>query len=256
MIKITPIDNIDTHILVTSHRDKGSYKEQLGYGIRACLPIVLGYLAIGFVVGVVARTAGLTILETTLMSLFLYAGSAQLILISLIGVSVSPAVVIFTIFLVNMRHFLYSASLASYFRTLPLWQNILIGLELTDETFAVAANHLARSRRAHAAWLFGLNLTAHITWVASTTIGAIAGHTIPNTHGLGLDFALTAMFAALLVLQITSRPQMRVAVIVSLISATIIVGSTVYMSSSLAIIVAAVVAASFGVMIERKLQWT
>lgn len=230
-------------------------KEYFANGMRACLPIVLGYSAIGLVVGVVARTAGLTVPEVTLMSLILYAGSAQLIVVSLIGVSASAPAIIFTIFLVNMRHFLYSASLAPHVRKLPPWQNILIGLELTDETFAVAANHLAGNRRAHAAWLFGLNLTAQATWIISTTIGAIAGHNIPNSHVLGLDFALTAMFAALLVLQITSRPEMRIAIIVALISAVVAVGGTLFVSSSWAIIVAAVIAASVGVLIERELPW-
>lgn len=230
-------------------------KEHFGNGMRASLPIVLGYAAIGLVVGVVARTAGLTVFEVALMSLILYAGSAQLIVASLIGVSASAPAIIFTIFLVNLRHLLYSASLAPYVRKVPLWQNVLIGLELTDETFAVAANHLAGNRSAHAAWLFGLNLTAHATWIVSTAVGAIAGHAIPNTHALGLDFALTAMFAALLVLQITSRPQMRVAITVGLISAAVAVGGTLFVSSSWAIIAAAVIAASVGVLIERKLSW-
>ena len=230
-------------------------KENFGNGVRACLPIVLGYVAVGLVVGVVTKTAGLTVLEVTLMSLILYAGSAQLIVANLTGMGASASAIIFTIFLVNMRHFLYSASLAPHVRKLPFWQNILIGLELTDETFAVAANHLAGNRRAHAAWLFGLNLTAHATWIASTTIGAIAGHAISNTHVLGLDFALTAMFAALFVLQITSSPQIRVAITVGLVSAVVAVGGTVFMSSSWALIGAAVIAASVGVLIERKLQW-
>ncbi|MBI4065167.1 AzlC family ABC transporter permease [Candidatus Gottesmanbacteria bacterium] len=235
--------------------DDISNKKHFRNGVHASLPIVLGYIAIGLVVGVVAKTAGLTVLEVSLMSLLLYAGSAQLIVSSLIGVGASAPSIVFTIFLVNMRHLLYSASLAPHIRTLPLWQNILIGLELTDETFAVAANHLAGNRRAHAAWLFGLNLTAHATWIASTTIGAIAGRAIPNTHALGLDFALTAMFAALFVLQIASSSQMRVAITVGLVSAVVAVGGTLFVSSSWAIIVAAVMAASVGVLIERKLQW-
>ncbi|MBI3956004.1 AzlC family ABC transporter permease [Candidatus Gottesmanbacteria bacterium] len=235
--------------------DYVSNKEHFSNGVQASLPIVLGYVAIGLVVGVVARTAGLTVFEVALMSLLLYAGSAQLIVASLIGAGASAPAIIFTIFLVNLRHLLYSASLAPHVRKFPLWQNILIGLELTDETFAVAANHLAGNRRAHAAWVFGLNLTAHATWIVSTTVGVIAGLAIPNTHALGLDFALTAMFAALLVLQITSRPQMRVAITVGLVSAVVAVGGTLFMSSSWALIVAAVIAASVGVVIERKLLW-
>ena len=63
------------------------------------------------------------------------------------------------------------------------------------------------------------------------------------------------MFAALFVLQITSSPQIRVAITVGLVSAVVAVGGTVFMSSSWALIGAAVIAASVGVLIERKLQW-
>ncbi len=132
---------------------------------------------------------------------------------------------------------------------------MLIGLELTDETFAVASNHLAGNRRAQAAWVFGLNLTAHATWIASTAIGSIVGYAISNTHALGLDFALTAMFAALFVLQVASSSHMRVAITVGLVSAVVAVGGTLFVSASWALIVAAVIAASVGVVIERKLQW-
>lgn len=95
-------------------------KEHFGNGMRASLPIVLGYIAIGLVVGAVAITAGLTVAEVSLMSLILYAGSAQLIVVSLIGVNASAPAIVFTILLVNMRHLLYSASLAPHVRTLPL----------------------------------------------------------------------------------------------------------------------------------------
>ncbi len=85
----------------TTLTDDVSNKEYFGNGVRASLPIVLGYGAIGLVVGVVARTAGLTVAEVTFMSLILYAGSAQLIVVSLIGVGVSAPAIVFTIFLVE-----------------------------------------------------------------------------------------------------------------------------------------------------------
>ena len=232
--------------------DGDSHMESFGDGVRACLPVVLGYLAIGLAFGVVGRTAGLTVPEVTLMSLILYAGSAQFVAASMIGTGASASAIVVTIFLVNVRHLLYSAALAPHVRKLPVWKNVLIGAELTDETFAVASSRLVGNRPAHAAWLFGINLTAQASWVAATTAGAILGHAISNTRALGLDFALAAMFAALLVLQITSRPRVRLAIVVAMIGAVVAVGGALVVAPSWAIIAATVIAASAGVAIEGR----
>src|SRR5512145_262205 len=242
------MDTSEQHYLQT---DSPSQRQHFGAGVQDSLPVVLGYLVIGFAFGVVARTSGLTVLEITLMSLILYAGSAQFVVVGLIAGGASAASIIVTILLVNLRHLLYSAALAPHLSRLPSWQNALIGTELTDETFAVAASRLAPGEHAQAAWLFGLNLTSQTAWVTGSILGALLGHVLTNTQALGLDFALVAMFAALLVFQIKSRPQLGVAVSVALIGGVVGLGGTWIMSPSWAIIVAAVSAASAGVVIER-----
>src|SRR3954447_19004710 len=98
---------------------------------------MLGYLSIGFAAGVVEKTAGLSIAEIALLSLLLYAGSAQFILAGMITAGHSVTSMIFSIFMVNLRHILLSAALSPYFRHLSLLKNILIGSLLTDETFGV-----------------------------------------------------------------------------------------------------------------------
>ncbi len=230
-------------------------REQLSDGARACLPIILGYLAIGLAFGVVARTAGLSPLEVGMMSLLLYAGSAQFVAAGLIGAGASVSAIVITVFLVNIRHFLYGAALSPRVRHFPLWKSALIGAELTDETFSVAMNHLADGRVASAPWLFGLNVTAQATWLTATTTGALVGRAIPDTRALGLDFALAAMFAALLVLQISSHPRLRHAIVVAGVSAMIAVGGAQIVPASWAIIAAAVTSATAGVTLEEQTRW-
>lgn len=213
---------------------------------------MLGYLAIGLAFGVVGRTAGLSILEVFLLSTFLYAGSAQFIFASMAAAASPFIVIVLTIFLVNIRHSLYSAALAPYLRHQPTWKNVLIGIETTDETFALATSHLIKGHEAEPAWLFGINLTAQFTWVAATTFGALLGQAVSNVGALGLDYALTAMFAALLVLQMANHPRLRTAVIVALLAALVAVGGAVLISSSWAILIAALVAASAGLLLEGK----
>jgi 4-azaleucine resistance transporter AzlC len=224
-------------------------------GMHACLPIVLGYLAIGVAFGVVARTAGLSPPEVALMSLLLYAGSAQFAAAGLIGAGASVSAIVVTVFLVNIRHFLYSASLSSRVKPLPMWKSVLIGAELTDETFSVAISRPADGRAIPASWLFGLNVTAQTTWLTATTAGALVGRAIPDTRALGLDFALAAMFAALLVLQVANHPRARHAIVVAAIGAAVAVGGAQIVSASWAIICAAVIAATAGVLLEEHSPW-
>lgn len=220
--------------------------------MRDCLPVVLGYLAIGLAFGVVGRTAGLSVLEVFLLSVFLYAGSAQFIFASMAAAAAPLVVIVLTIFLVNIRHSLYSAALAPHLHDQPLLKNILIGAETTDETFALTTSLLGRGRSAEPAWLFGINLTAQFSWVAATTLGALLGQAVSNVGALGLDYALTAMFAALLVLQILNQPQMRTAVVVALLAALVAVGGSLLIASGWAMLIAALLAASAGLLLEGK----
>ncbi|GAP15584.1 predicted branched-chain amino acid permease [Longilinea arvoryzae] len=221
-------------------------------GIRDCLPVVLGYLAIGLAFGVVGRTAGLSVLEVFLLSTFLYAGSAQFIFASMAAAASPLVVIVLTIFLVNIRHSLYSAALAPHLGRQSLWKNILIGAETTDETFALTTSLLAKGRTADPAWLFGINLTAQFSWVAATTLGALLGQTVSNVGSLGLDYALTAMFAALMVLQIANHPRLRTAVVVAALAALVAVGGSLLIPAGWAMLIAALMAASAGLALEGK----
>jgi 4-azaleucine resistance transporter AzlC len=225
---------------------------QVAAGARAGVPIILGALAVGVAFGVLARTAGLSVAEIALMSIILFAGSAQFIATSLIAAGAAAPAIVATVFLVNVRHLLYSAALAPQLRRLPTWKNVLIGAELTDETFAVAASHLAAGRPARASWLIGLNLSFQVCWVASTVAGALLGDAIPDTRALGLDFALGAMFTALLVIQMASRPNPRVALAVIGVGAVVGVGGALVVPGSWAVVAATVAAASVGLALEAQ----
>jgi len=219
-------------------------------GARDALPVVLGYIAIGLAFGVVAQTAGITTAEVLLMSLILYAGSAQFVTVGLIVAGAPATAIVATIFLVNVRHLLYSTALSPHVRGLKAWQNALIGAELTDETFAVASGCLSTGRRASAPWLLGINNASHATWIACTTLGALLGSSVSNTRALGLDFALAAMFAALLVLQIVNRPRMRAAVGAAAAGAATGLLGILVMPAGWAVIAATLVAATLGVILE------
>lgn len=221
-------------------------------GIRDAVPVIMGYLAIGLAFGVVAKTAGITVIEVAVMSMILYAGSAQFVMVGLIAAGVPASAVIVTIFLVNVRHLLYSAAVSPYVRHLRPWQNALIGAELTDETFAVASSRLGQGGRAGAGWFLGINNVSHATWIVSTTIGAVLGSAITDIRALGFDFALAAMFAALLILQIVNRPAWMPAVTAAAVGGGVALCASLVVPPSWAIIAATLVAATVGMVLEER----
>jgi 4-azaleucine resistance transporter AzlC len=166
-------------------------------GAKAALPVVLGYLGIGFAAGVVERAAGMSYAEILLISTVLYAGSAQFVVAGMLG---SPAAaIVLTVLFLNLRHLLLSAALAPALRAVPAWKNALIGLQLTDETFVIASTR----NNISPAWMAGLNLAAWSTWALANLAGAALSAYAGNATALG--FALPAMFAGLLVFQLKNR---------------------------------------------------
>ncbi|MBM7711590.1 AzlC family ABC transporter permease [Enterococcus xiangfangensis] len=171
-------------------------------GIRDCIPTVMGYLGIGIAMGIVGKSAHLAIWQIFLMSTFVYAGSAQFILCGLILIGAPVLSIVFTIFLVNLRHLLMSLSVAHYFKEDSLVNGIAIGTLLTDESYGVLTAALAKEKNVTSNWMHGLNITAYLVWILSTILGALLGNFIPDPTIFGFDFALTAMFLGLFLFQV------------------------------------------------------
>ncbi|BAD39442.1 AzlC family ABC transporter permease [Symbiobacterium thermophilum] len=217
-------------------------------GSRAALPIVLGYLPIGFAFGVLAQTAGFSVAEVGLMSLLVYAGSAQFIGAEMFAAGAAAPAIISTTFLVNLRHLLLSTALLPSFRRNHPAVNALLAYGITDETFAVNASVL-RGRPIGPGFVAGLHITSQASWIAASVAGALAGGIATNQEALGLDFALSAMFIGLLVPNLRGEEagSRRVA---ALVAAALAVAMGLLGQPSWGVIVATVVAATVGVMLR------
>lgn len=220
-------------------------------GVKDCLPTLLGYVSIGVAAGVVMTTAGLSISEITLFCLLLYAGSAQFIAVGMMASSSSITAIAITTFFVNARYILLSAALSPYFKHLTPLKNLWIGTLLSDETFGVAMNKTVKTKKINEKWMHGLNITAYLGWWGANLIGAFLGQWISNPELWGLDFALVGMFIGLLVLSLVGRNNLRRDLIVGIIAAAAGVGSTFVLSGSLGIIIATVIAATAGLVMEK-----
>jgi len=221
-------------------------------GVKDCVPTLLGYLSIGLAAGVVQKTAGLTIAEIALLSLLLYAGSAQFIFAGMISVGSAPAAIIFTIFFVNLRHLLLSASLSPYLRHLSVWRNMWVGSLLTDETFGVAIQQAVTRKKLGERWMHGLNVTAYLNWLIANLAGAMLADWISNPEQYGLGFALPAMFIGLLVLSLLGRGKLKLDIAIAIIAAAVAIGSALLFSGSMGIIIATIVASTIGMAVEKR----
>jgi len=190
-----------------------SARQELLCGLRDVIPLLVGAAPFGMIYGVLAVDAGIPVLAAQLMSLIVFAGSAQFIAAQLIGAAASGVVVVLTVFIVNLRHALYSASIAPHTAALPKSWKWLLAYLLTDEAYAVAINRyrdgLAGTQR-H--WYFlGAGSGLWATWQVSTAVGILLGTEIPA--GWSLDFALALTFIAIVVPGLKARADVAAALV-------------------------------------------
>src|SRR6266498_3838083 len=175
-------------------------------GVRAEFPLLVGVFPFGLIYGVLALNAGLSKSAAQMMSSVVFAGSAQFIAAQLFHDSVPGFVIVLTIAVVNLRHMLYSASLAPYLASLSTRWKALLSYLLTDEAYAPTILHYeANGVRPSAHWfLFGAGCSLWFTWQVSTALGIFLGTAIPESWSL--DFALPLTFIAMVVPVLKNRP--------------------------------------------------
>ncbi|GAA5108957.1 AzlC family ABC transporter permease [Orbus sasakiae] len=222
-------------------------------GVIDCVPTLLGYIGIGIAAGVIGRASNLSILEVTLLAIIVYAGAAQFIIAGLMLIATPVSAIIFTVFLVNSRHFLMGMATAPYFKKFSMLNNLGIGSLLTDETFAVTMTAVAKKVPVNAQWMHGLNLTAYLAWILSCLLGAVMGNWFPDPRQFGLDYALVAMFIGLLYLQLigdTSKTK-RHMLLVMLTVSVLLIFLMKFVSAELALLIATLLGCLLGVVIEK-----
>jgi 4-azaleucine resistance transporter AzlC len=191
-------------------------------GAKAELPILLGVTPFGMIYGVLALGAGLSADAAQAMSSIVFAGSAQFVGAQLFRLGTPGIVIILTTFIVNLRHILYSASVAPHLKHLNWrWKGLLAYL-LTDEAYAVVITRYNQTTDSpalspHRHWYFlGAGLALWLTWQTSTAIGILLGTQIPSSWAL--DFTLALTFIALVVPALSDRPSVAAALTAGIVA--------------------------------------
>ena len=177
-----------------------SIADQFFTGARACVPVAISVAAYGLVWGVLARGAGLSMLEVILMSGLVFAGAAQFVALDLW--SATPAslpigALVLAALIVNLRYLLLTATLRPLFPEDRLARGAVSMYLVTDENWAMTVAAMARGQGS-VAFLLGGGVLAFISWMSTNITGYLLGSTIDDPSRWGLDFAFTATFLALL----------------------------------------------------------
>ncbi len=221
-------------------------------GVRAQLPILLGVSPFGMIYGIIAIKAGLSVPVALAMSLIVFAGSSQFIAAELFASTTPGIIIVLTTFVVNLRHMLYSASVAPYVKHLSRPWKFALAFLLTDEAYAVTITHYEKNpsppvRETNHHWYFlGSGLTLWTVWQISTAVGVLLGAQVPASWGL--DFTLALTFIALLIPVLKDRPG-----ILAALSAGIVALVAHGLPYNLGLIAAVLAGIGVGVLAER---WT
>lgn len=216
-------------------------KETLKFALKKSLPVLFGYLFLGSAFGIMLYEAGYNWIWAVFISLIVYAGSGQFLLVSLLADGASiPTAALMTLF-INSRHMFYGLSYIDKFRK-GGWRYPFMIFSLTDETYSVNTSIEKVPEtvdETKARYLIGL--FDHIYWIAGSLIGSVAGQSIPIDF-TGIDFSMTALFVVIFIdLLLEQKERKKIAGFIGIICAIlclIIFGADKFLLPTLIITVA------------------
>lgn len=168
--------------------------------LRDAATIAAAAALIGVSFGVLARGKGVTFEQTQVMSLGVFAGGSQFVLVGGVGSGLAAACVAGLV--LNARHIPFGLSVAPVLDG-PLWRRLVASQLVVDESTAYALSEDEPWRKRQGFWAVGLML--FVAWNAGTAIGALAGEAI-DYRALGVDAAFPALLLAVLAPQLGTRP--------------------------------------------------
>ena len=181
---------------------KNIIKNSFKYSLERSVPILIGFFPVGTVYGLMMSAAGYNFLWSAAASLFVYAGSLQMLMISFFRSDMSILTIAVTALLLNSRHMFYGLSFIEKFRSYGAWKWFLI-YGMPDESYSLLCSYVPREG-VEEKWvhIFSTGLI-WIYWIAFSVLGGLVGQLI-TFDTTGIDFALTALFIVILLDQIKS----------------------------------------------------
>lgn len=214
------------------------------YGIKKAIPVIFGFLPVAVTFAIMSVGAGLTPLETVLMSVFVFAGASQIMAVGMIGTGAGVVSIVITAFVLNLRHVIMSTCVFKRIHTKNVFQKMLGALSITDEGFALVTTE--DEKHSDFPFLLGVITVTYLSWIAGTVIGVFASEILPRIVADSFGIALYALFLALIVPNVKGNFKLLLTVII-----TAVINSVLYtlIGSSWAVIASTVLGALLGTFI-------
>lgn len=174
-------------------------RQTLKIAFRDTLPVMTGYLFLGCGFGILLNETGYGLWWSLAMAVFMYAGSAQFLAVSLLANHTDLVSAAIATLLLNARHLFYGLSLIDTYKHTGPKKAYLI-FALTDETYSLVTQNQPPEGVKKSTYCFLVTLFDHIYWVAGCALGSLLGTALPINFK-GIDFVLTALFVTMLVEQ-------------------------------------------------------
>ena len=174
-------------------------KETLKQAFLKSLPVMAGYVVLGFGFGIIAQKSGYGIVWVFAMSVFIYAGSMQYVAVDLLTGGATLLAAALTTLMVNARHLFYGISMIEHYKDADKKKPYLI-FALTDETYSLVCSGRAPAGLDFHSYCFWVSLFNQCYWILGSLLGGLAG-TVITFNTAGVDFAMTALFITVFVEQ-------------------------------------------------------
>jgi len=221
---------------------KSKNTNQYLLGMKAGVPVMLGFIPVGIAYAIMARQGGFSVLQTCLMSLSVFAGASQMMAAGMYGQGAGMAAIILTTFIINLRHIIMSLCVAERMEKTSLPARMIAAFGVTDESFAIFTTV---KKENCTLWFFlGIITVTYSSWNLGTFIGAVFSDFLPAFLTAALGIALYAMFTALLVPGIKGNFKLILLVVLTALLNTLL---SAFMDSGWAIILSTLVCAAIGV---------
>ena len=209
------------------------------------MPLCLSYLPIGVACGILLHAAGMNFVLTFLISIMVFSGGAQFILASLLVIDAPISTIFMTLFFLELRYALLGSSLSKYFRSSSQKFVLLFSASMNDENYAVNYLKFATDKKWTPQDALMVEHYSLISWASGNLIGGLIGSTVTIDLEI-VDFALTALFIYMIVMQMRSH----LSLIICLTSTALSLFFLTLTKSTLGIIIATLIASLIGFAIE------
>ena len=200
-------------------------------------PIFVTAVVVGIAFGLTARQSGLSIVETSATSVIVFAGAAQFVMVDLLRTGTPVPLIVLTVLLLNARHLLMAAAIRPFVRVASLPGRLGLAYVLTDEAFAMGIGWFRRGHR-DLAYYAVFSTVLWCSWNLGTLLGAIFGAGVQDPQRFGIDFAITAVFVAIVAIGVRHRADVAVALAAALVAAALRLAG----ASAVAVVVAGALA--------------